>query len=370
MTKRSSHASRHRILQVITPSRMAGAETLLTRLVPRLEGRGHQVRVTCNTGSAGLGEFRCALQRGGHDVAALPIGGKSNPRAALVLWRAARRSGSEFTHSHLSTASWWCGWLERAGALPSLGHVHGFTSAHWHRRQRFLVACSGAVKEHLVGQGIAPGRITVLPNPVDEADLRPTRTPELVRAEMGAGPRTPVIGSFGHLSEKKGWRDLLAAMPDVLRVRPDAQFWCAGAGPLRAELEARAQAGGFGRSVRFLGFRRDVADLMNAIDLMALPSHQEPFGLVYVEAALMGKPCVGCHAGGTPDVVRDGLTGLLVPPHDPTALAGAIVALLDDRAQAARMGAAGRERVLDCFNWPRFLHGLETVYDAVAAARC
>lgn len=353
----------YRILQVITPSRLAGAETLLARLATRLTERGHSVQVVCNRRSSGLDDLR----RAGLQVAALPIGGKVNLRAVRVLRRAARESDAQFTHSHLSSASWWCGWLQSAGGPPSLGHVHGFTSALWHRRQRHLVACSRAVAEHLIAQGIEAQKITVLPNPVAPDDIRPQRDAETVRAEFGADAGTPVVGCFAHLSEKKGWRELLGAMPDVLRRHPDAQLWCVGGGPLRDELEAMARALCIENSVRFAGFRRDAADLMNAVDVMALPSHREPFGLVYVEAALLGKPVVACRAGGAPEVVDDGETGLLVPPHDAGALAQAVSLLLGDRVQGLRMGATGRERALSRFGWEPFLQGLETVYSTLAA---
>lgn len=346
---------------------MAGAERHLTWLAPRLRERGHHVEIACNTSSRGLDEFRHAMSESGFEISALPIGGKFNARALPSLLQATRRMRIELTHSHLSSASWWCGWLEKMGGPPSVGHVQGFTSAHWHRHQKHLIACSEAVKNHMISQGIRGERIQVLPNPVDAADMEPTRTSSAVRAEMGAADDTPIVGTFAHLSEKKGWRELMQAIPHVLADHPQTQFWCVGDGPLREELEARAEAGGFDASVKFLGFRRDVADVMNAIDVMALPSHREPFGIVYVEAALLNKPVVACNAGGAPDVVSDGVTGRLIPSGDASALAQVLSELLGDRAQAAQMGRAGRERALDLFGWNTFLPQLEAVYEAALA---
>ncbi|MBW3637765.1 MAG: glycosyltransferase family 4 protein, partial [Armatimonadetes bacterium] len=207
-------------------------------------------------------------------------------------------------------------------------------------------------------------RIQVLPNPVAAEDLQPTRAPDEVRSELGAEINTPIVGTFAHLSEKKGWRELMQAIPHVLEKQPQTQFWCVGDGPMRDELQQRAEAGGFAPNVKFLGFRRDVADVMNAIDVMALPSHREPFGIVYVEAALLNKPVVACNAGGAPDVVADGVTGRLIPSGDAGALAQVLVELLGDRAQSAQMGRAGRERALDLFGWEAFLPRLEAVYQA------
>ncbi|MEM9659467.1 MAG: glycosyltransferase family 4 protein, partial [Planctomycetota bacterium] len=120
-------------------------------------------------------------------------------------------------------------------------------------------------------------------------------------------------------------------------------------------------------SVRFTGFRRDAANLMNAIDIMALPSHREPFGLVYLEAAILQKPVVACAAGGALESIAHGESGLLAPVGDEVGIAEAIGALLDNRAWAGELGRRGRERVIDLFNWNRFTRRLETVYEKVLA---
>lgn len=366
MTTRTTN---YRILQVITPSHIGGAERHLEWLAPRLRERGHQLHVVCNKRSHAREELGRIFQDLDFKLQPLPIGGKMDVRSLLTLMRAARCFGADVTHSHLSTASWWCGWLNRMGVCPSVGHVQGFTTSRWHCGQARLIACSPAVKEHLMTQGIAAERITVLPNPVDPRTICPQRPAAAVRAEFGADEMTPVIGSFAHLSEKKGWREFLEAVPAVLRYHPSAQFWCVGEGAMRQELENQAQAGGYAANVRFLGFRRDVADLMNAVDIMALPSHREPFGIVYVEAGLLKKPTIACAAGGAPEVVVDGLTGLLVPPRCSEALAEAINKLLDDPAQAARLGQIAYERALEHFGWTSYLDKLETIYDAVAQTR-
>ena len=116
---------------------------------------------------------------------------------------------------------------------------------------------------------------------------------------------------------------------------------------------------------RLFGFRRDVPDLMRAIDVMCLPSHREPFGLVYVEAALAEKPVIACDAGGAPEIIAHGETGLLVRPQNVPDLAEAILTLLDNRDHAAAMGRRGRELALDRFSWPSYLARLRDVYDRV-----
>jgi glycosyltransferase involved in cell wall biosynthesis len=228
-----------------------------------------------------------------------------------------------------------------------------------------LLAVSQAVKDDLVEQGIDPDRITVLYNALAPDDLVATRDARAVRAEFGADIATPVVGTFAHLSAKKGYHELLEAIPIVVRAVPQIQFWIVGQGKLLDELQATAYRNGVSANVRFLGYRRDVADLMQAIDVMALPSRREPCALVYVEAALSKKPIVACRAGGAPESVADGETGLLVPVGDSAAIAGAVLALLTNRERAVRMGQAGYERARELFGWERFIASLEAVYERV-----
>jgi glycosyltransferase involved in cell wall biosynthesis len=354
-----------RVLQVITPSHMSGAETQVCRLTRQMRMRGHEMRVLVKHNSPALAEMQSRLS----DVEPARIGGKANVLALSAVARAARRHRAELLQSNLSTASWWCGWLQSLGGPKSIGHVHGFTSARWHKRQSHLLAVSAAVRDDLMEQGIPGDHITVLHNALSAEEFRPARDSGAVRAEFGADATTPVVGTFAHLSEKKGYRELFGAMPRILAAAPRTQFWIMGQGPLKAELEAAAQAGGFLNQVRFAGFRRDAADVMNAIDVLALPSRREPCALVYVEAALLAKPIVACRAGGAPESVADGETGILVPVNDSPAITEAVLTLLENQELARRMGEAGRDRARDLFSWARFVATLEAVYDRVLSER-
>jgi glycosyltransferase involved in cell wall biosynthesis len=357
-----------RVLHAITPSKMAGAETFLSRLMRRAS----QDQFVCHCVTS--------RSRANHELLAanlrfdrIGIGGKANVLAVPKLALAARRFQADLLHSHLSTASWWCGWLEQLGGPPSIGHVHGFTSAHWHQGQTHLIACSNAVRVDLIEKGISADRITVLHYPIDPKDLRPSRSRNDVRRELGANTDTSIVGTFAHLSPKKGHRELIQAAALVLNCLPKAQFWCFGDGALRGELEQTARELGIADRFKLFGFRRDVPDLMQAIDVMCLPSRREPFGLVYVEAALAGKPVIACRTGGAPEIITHGETGLLVPPPTASnsantqisALADAIFTLLDNPATAAAMGQGGRESALSRFQWPSYIEQLRNVYDRV-----
>jgi glycosyltransferase involved in cell wall biosynthesis len=340
---------------------MSGAEMQLVRLTRRMVARGHEFTTLVKRTSPAIPEMR----RLGLSVEPRTISGKLNVFAPAVLSRCARQHNADLIQSTLSSASWWSGWLDRLGGPPSIGHVQGFTSVKWHRQQTHLLAVSNAVKQHLVANGIESDRVTVLYNALSPDEFFPTRDRAIVRAEHGATADTPVVGTFAHLSKKKGHRELFAAIPAVLRQVPKTQFWVVGQGVLLNELQTYAKQNGFLDSIRFLGYRRDAADLMNAVDVMALPSRREPCALVYVEAALSRKPIVACRAGGSVESVADGETGLLVPVKDSAAIAEALLTLLTNRDRAAQMGRAGFDRALQMFGWDRFIHVLEGVYDRV-----
>src|SRR5262249_20810391 len=154
----------------------------------------------------------------------------------------------------------------------------------------------------------------------------------------------------------------------VLNHIPHAQFWIFGDGPLRSELTQHARRAGIDDRFRMFGFRRDVPDLMRAVDVMCLPSHREPFGLVYVEAALAERPVVACDAGGAPEIITPGENGLLIPTGENVpALADALLTILDNRTQAAAMGRRGREMAIARFAWPNYLANLRDLYARVGS---
>ena len=140
-----------RVLHAITPSKMAGAETFLTRLMRRAPLDQFVSHCVTSRSRANLELLASNLP-----FDRLGIGGKANLLAVPKLALAARRFQADVLHSHLSTASWWCGWLEQLGGPPSVGHVHGFTSAHWHRRQSHLIACSDAVRPTVPLPALSP----------------------------------------------------------------------------------------------------------------------------------------------------------------------------------------------------------------------
>lgn len=233
-----------------------------------------------------------------------------------------------------------------------------------------VTACSSDLRERGVGLGARPATSCVIPYGVNPQQFRPNEQARaVVRAELGLRNETPLVLGLGRLVAKKGFGVLLDAWPAVLRAHPKATLVIVGYGDLRETLEHQAAALGLGERVHFAGqlLRERTAAYLAAADLFALPIVREGAdGLpnVLLEAMGAGRAVVASRVAGVPDVLDNGVHGLLVPEREPAALAGAIVRLLNEPALAARLGAAARARVAQELTWERTAERFEQVYAA------
>ncbi|HEY7676706.1 MAG TPA: glycosyltransferase [Candidatus Methylomirabilis sp.] len=225
-----------------------------------------------------------------------------------------------------------------------------------------VVANSQAVAEDTMDdEGLPAHRIAVIRNGVE---IPEERSGERVRPPgLPAGGRIMVC--VANLRQGKGHPDLLAAAADVLPRFPDVSLALVGEGNLRAGIEEAVARYGLDARVRLLGRRDDVPALLAAADLFVLPSHEEGLPNALLEAMAHGVPVIATAVGGTPEAVEDGVSGLLVPPRDPGALAKAMTALLSDPPAARRLGQMGRARVARSFTLDRMVKETEDLYCAL-----
>jgi glycosyltransferase involved in cell wall biosynthesis len=213
---------------------------------------------------------------------------------------------------------------------------------------------------------------TVL-NGVDLVEFNPSVSGASVRAELG-WKDNPILAATSRLDPEKGHETLLEAMRTVVAERPDTRLLIAGESSVdqaarRTALQRRIDELKLGGSVRLLGFRRDIPQLLAAADICVLPAEAEACGRVLFEAMAMAKPIVATASGGTPEIVVDGVTGLLVSPHEPRALARAVLSLLNGPSRRKVLGAAGYERVSKQFSIKAHVGQTMELYDEVLAAR-
>lgn len=353
------------VLQVITQRRFSGAERVCLSLCADLQRRGHRVLLLCKPD----GDLPAEAERRGIEARTPPISGKLNLKAPFTIAGLARDFGADVIHTHLSSASLWGGLAGRLAHIPTLGHVHALNTWFYYRFSTMAATCSAGVKRHVVDQGADPSRVRVVYNGIPANRLDGVRPVQEARRMLGLSPDQPVVACVAHLSEKKGQTHLLQAVALLRERLPDLVCLLAGEGRMRDRLEEQARDLGIEGRVRLLGFRSDVMSVMNAADVVVLPSvAKEGLGLVLVEAALLEKATVGSDAPGIDEAVRDGETGLLVPPGDAEALAGALASLLGDPALRRRLGAAGRERALRVFSQEAMVDRFEAIYREMLGA--
>lgn len=204
-----------------------------------------------------------------------------------------------------------------------------------------------------------PRRMTVVHNSIDLDRFRDAAPADL---DLPAGALA--VGFVGRFEGRKGLIELLAAWPSVAAAVPRAHLVLAGAGELEDEVARRARDL---PRVRLLGLRTDVPAVLRALDLLLVPSRWEGFGMVALEGLAAGTPVIAARASSLPEIVRDGVDGVLVPPGDPAALAAASIALLGDDGARARLRTAGPARAAQ-FSPDRMIDAFEAVLRSASGA--
>jgi glycosyltransferase involved in cell wall biosynthesis len=204
-------------------------------------------------------------------------------------------------------------------------------------------------------------RASVILNGLDVPETSPTR--------LSFDP--PQLLCLGRLVFDKGFHLAVEAFSAVRKLFPEARLTIAGDGPERSALEAQVNALGLEAAVRFTGLlsREEVPAAMNEASLVLMPSREESFGLVALEAGIMGRPVVATAVGGLPEVVRNGVTGWTVPHDDAEALAAAAVQCISDPDRARRYGQAARRRALETFSLERYVNQYDALYRHLAGDR-
>lgn len=273
------------------------------------------------------------------------------PRALAL----ARRLAPDVIYS--SQQLWDCqaaSYLARKLNKPQVIHLH-YTVGPWLHRSvlnRLLdcdhvIAISDFVRQEALAHGVRSERVATIRNPVRQPPLPGAGTREAVRAELGIAPDVLLLGIIARLDPEKGQRETLHALALAIREHPGLQLlvvgdetpWHPGYG---AGLAALAAEIGISDHVHFLGRRSDVPRLLAALDVFVHPSRREPFGLAVAEASAAGLPVVAYTEGGTPEIVRNGVTGLLSAPEDLQGLARSLTRLAGDPGYARALGQAGR----------------------------
>lgn len=229
-----------------------------------------------------------------------------------------------------------------------------------------IITISEGIRRVLLSEGVAPDKVVCVHSAVDTELYQPQGERGWFLSEFGLAEDELTVGMAAQMIERKGHRDLFAALPPVLARHPHLRILLFGQGPLRQALEREVHHRGLAHAVRFEGFRKDLPRVLPCLDMLAHPARMEGLGVALLQAAACGLPIVAGRAGGIPEIVRDGENGYLVEPGDVQGLSRALDTLCADAERRRRFGDRGRDIVLRDFSIDAMVEGNLRVYRELA----
>jgi glycosyltransferase involved in cell wall biosynthesis len=308
-------------------------------------------------------------------------------RALFYLWRLIMREKPDMIHTHTSKAGIlgrWAAWLARVPIIVHTAHGHVFYGHFGPLASRFFVLLErfmalttdrmialteGERNDYITFSVSRPDKILTIHSGVEIDDyLSAQVNVEEKRESLEISTKGPVVGTVGWLLPIKGPMHLLNAMESVWMDYPETTLIFVGKGDLEEELRSKAWQMGVSDRVKFLGWRDDIPEIMQILDVFVLPSLNEGMGRVLAEAMAAGKPVIASHVGGIPDLVKPGQNGFLVEPGDVSGLSRAITRLLSDKKIRDEMGRKGREMCQD-FSVEKMIEKIDVMYASLLQER-
>ena len=374
---------RRRVFFLVDSFEIGGTETQAVELALRLDPARYAVTLGCLRMS---GPLLAKLNGSTVSVMEWKAGGGVNSARGMYqilrLARFLRRGRFDVVHAHDLWSNLFAipaAWLARVPVIISsrrdLAHLAWYTP----RRRKFLrrmqslssavLVNSGQISEQLVKEdGFRPEFIRVVHNGID-FDRFSRLVPERGRVFPGLDNSRLIVSTGNMHSDVKGHSTLIEAARNVCGKFPQVKFVLIGDGKKRAEFEAKVSALGLQSNFLFLGSRQNVPEILACCDIAVLPSQAEGFSNALLEYMAMGLPTVATDVGGNPEVIENGVNGLLVKPNHPAALADAISSLLENPHFASQLGPAGKERVRRHFNFAQLTSNVDALYTELLPVR-
>ncbi len=294
------------------------------------------------------------------------------------LSKLARQERVDIIHTFFEkseVAGWLVGRLSNAPIWVTSRRDLGFKRQSIYKRifrltsgscDRCVANCLAVRDEVAREERLAPEKIDVIYNGLDFENFEKRSNGKNLQAELGLAQDAPLVGMIANLNfEIKGHSHFIRAAKKITEKIPDAEFVLVGDGALREKYEQMASDLGIRKNIHFLGKRGDVASILAALTVSVLCSTSEGLSNVILESMAAGKPVIATDVGGNPEMVSDGVTGHLVPPADPEAMARAIISLLKNREKAGEMGAAARKVIQEKFTVKAMVEAYERLYGSL-----
>jgi glycosyltransferase involved in cell wall biosynthesis len=370
-------SDRVRIVEILSSGANGGAQEHLYSLLTRLDASRYEASVVALSPGSAVRK----LQRAG--IPLLLIDEPDDAIAVQILTAHLADLQPEVVHNHMFRAEMLG--TRAAIAVEAAGHPRPFVVSTVHssrvrsvedRRELAaltpemdrLIAVSQAIVQKLHDEDRTTVPVSLIYNGVDLQRYDHQEPCCTLPEEYGMEAGSKLVGVVARLEPEKGHPTILEAWPTVLRSVPDAYLLIVGEGSRREALEAQARELRIAHRVVFTGRRDDVPAVTAALDVAVLPSYREAQGLTILEAMALSRPVVASDVGGIPEMIEDGVTGLLVAPRDALGLARAIVRLLTDHPYADTIGRAGHDLVHERFCIELMVSEVEEIYDEGARA--
>lgn len=371
-----------KILYLSSSGAMGGAETSLYNLVRSLDRDRYMPLVLCPT--PGLLVDKLLAEQIPTEVIFLPAWRKL--KSYLSRFTALQRltSFAELNRVQLIHCNtiWVNSYAQRVGEklrIPVICHLRDLIKKEQVRKYALdkvdmVIPISDAVQRPLEDAGIEKAKIRRIYNGVNVSMFAHRK--DVLREDFSIhGYLVGIVGQLNPRSQWKGQRDFIQAAAEITQHRSDVYFAVVGGddSPASApehmsyirELKELAEQLKIADRVIFTGFRTDIPDVMTSLDILVLASWAEPFGRVIIEAMAAGKPVVATMAGGAPEIVQDGITGILVPPRDSQSIARAVLHILQDNEMRQEMGRVGEERAQEHFSVDQNVRKTQAVYEEI-----
>lgn len=274
---------------------------------------------------------------------------------------------------------WWAPLAYLAGkkcGIPVVVHIRQQiepvrVKQYWLDRPDRLLPVSQDIEGVLHAMAVEPARVQVAYSGIDVNHFCNTEDRDAFRRRFGLKEEQPIIGTVANLAPRKGYEYLIETLVAVKEVYPACCCFIVGEGPesYKEQLVQLVNKNKLEPNVVFAGFQENVFEFLNAFDVFVLPSLMEGFGIALLEAMAMSKPIVACKVGGVPEVIEDGVTGILVPPKDSQSLAMALLKVLRDDQTKTKLGAAAREIVETKFTREAAMKRIQNLYHKVINER-
>jgi glycosyltransferase involved in cell wall biosynthesis len=361
-----------RILHVEGGANLYGGAQQVLYLLEGLAARGVENLLACRSGCA-LAD--CAAPFA--EVHGMSMGGDLDLAMSRRLLRLIRRTAPDLVHLHSRIGADVMGGIAaRIAGVPVI-HTRRVDNPEprWlvaakYRLYDRVIAISEAIGRVLLAEGLPPAKLRVVRSAVVADAYRGPCARDRVLSQLGLSGDVLLLGVVAQLIERKGHRFLLDALPALINERANLQLVFFGKGPLAGLLQERIDGEGLADHVRLAGFRDDLTDLLPCLDLLVHPATMEGLGVSLLQASAAGVPIVASRVGGIPEVVRDGVNGLLVPPGDVAALAHAVGRLLREPELRRRLGEAGQAMIRAECSVEAMVTGNLAVYRELLPALC